>query len=116
LDHFLDLFHGEKLSGHFHGSIHHQGRSHHHPVAADGFDILDLNDLRFNAEFFDRLLGSILELIALGSTHSQDFDFFHFSSPFGLISISVCCFSCGWMADPDLNFWKLLIFAFPFAI
>jgi hypothetical protein len=77
LDHFLDLFHGRKLSGHFHGSIHHQGRGHHHPVAADSFDILDLYDFRFNAEFFDRLFGSILELVALGSTHSQDFDLFH---------------------------------------
>jgi len=82
LDHFLDLFHGGKLSGHFHGSIHHQGRGHHHSVTADGFDIFDFNDFRFNAKFFDRLFGSILELIALGSTHPQDFDLFHFSSPF----------------------------------
>jgi hypothetical protein len=78
LHHFFDLFHGGKLSGHFHGSIHHQGRGHHHPVAADGFDIFDLNDFSFNAEFFDRLFGSILELVALGSTHSQHFDLFHF--------------------------------------
>jgi hypothetical protein len=77
LDHFLDLFQGGKLSGHFHGPVHHQSRSHHHPVAADSFDILDLYDFRFNAEFFDRLFGSILELVALGSTHSQDFDLFH---------------------------------------
>jgi hypothetical protein len=77
LDHFLDLFHGGKFPGHFHGSVHHQSRGHHHSVAADGFDILDLNDFRFNAEFFDRLLGSILELVALRSTHSQNFDFLH---------------------------------------
>jgi len=78
LDHFLDLFHGGKLSGHLHGSIHHQGRRHHHTVVADGFDILDLNDFCFNADFLDRLPGSILELVALGSTHSQDFNLFHF--------------------------------------
>jgi hypothetical protein len=77
LDHFLDLFHGRELPGHFHGSLHHQGRGDHHPVAADGFDIFHFYHFRFNAEFFDRLLGSILELVALGSTHSQDFDFFH---------------------------------------
>jgi hypothetical protein len=77
LDHFLDLFHGGNLPGHFHGSIHHQGRGDHHAIAADGFDILYLDDFGFNAEFFDRFLSSLLELVALGSTHSQHFDLFH---------------------------------------
>ena len=77
MDHFLDLFYGGKLPGHFHGSIHHQSRGDHHPVVADSFDVLHLYDFGFNAEFFDRKLGSILELVALGSTHSQDFDLFH---------------------------------------
>jgi hypothetical protein len=77
LDHFFDLFQGRKLSSHFHGSLHYQGRGDHHSVVADLFDVLYLYDLGFNAEFFDRLLGSILELVALGSTHPQDFDFLH---------------------------------------
>jgi hypothetical protein len=77
LNHFFNLFHGGKLPGHFHGSIHRQSRGDHHPVAADLFDVFYFYDLGLDAEFFDRLPGSILELVAFGSTHSQDFDFFH---------------------------------------
>jgi hypothetical protein len=42
LDHFFDLFHGGELPGHFHDSIHHQGRGDHYPVAADLFDVFYL--------------------------------------------------------------------------
>jgi len=78
----FDPFHGGNLPGHFHGSIHHQGRGDHHSIAADLFDVLYLYDLGLDAEFFDRLPSSILELVALGSTHSQDFDPFHLYLPF----------------------------------
>jgi hypothetical protein len=77
LNHFLDLFHRRKLPGHFYGPIHRQGRGDHHPIAADLFDVFYLYDFGFDTEFFDRLLGSILELVALRSTHSQHFNFFH---------------------------------------
>jgi len=82
LDPFLDFFHFGDLPRNLHHSIDNQGRSDHHPVAADGFDIFHLYHFRFNAEFFDRLLGSILELVALGSAHSQHFDLFHRLLPF----------------------------------
>jgi hypothetical protein len=73
----FDLFEFGNSSRNLHYPIHHQGRGHHHPVAADSLDILHLYDFGFNAEFFDRQLGSILELVALGSTHSQHFNLFH---------------------------------------
>jgi hypothetical protein len=74
---FLNFFDFGYFAGDLDHSIHHQSRRHHHPVVADGFDILNFNDFRFNAEFFYRLFGSILELIAFRSTHSQNFDLFH---------------------------------------
>ena len=77
MDHFFNLFHGGKLPGHFYGAIHHQGRGHHHSVAADCFDILDLYDFRLDTQLFYGFLSSLLELIAFRSTHSQDFDLFH---------------------------------------
>jgi hypothetical protein len=77
LNHFLDLFRRGKLSRDFDNSIHHQSRSNHHPVVTDCLDILHFYDFGLNGELFDRLFGSILELIALGSTHSQHFDFLH---------------------------------------
>jgi hypothetical protein len=77
LDPFLDFFRFGDLSRNLHHSIDNQGRGHHYAIAADSFDILHLYDFGFNAEFFDRLLSSILELVALGSTHSQHFDLFH---------------------------------------
>jgi hypothetical protein len=77
LDYFLDLFHGGKLSGHLYGSIYHQGRSHEDPGTGDRFNVLDLEHFRLQTQFFDRLFDSLRELIALGSTHSQHFDFLH---------------------------------------
>jgi hypothetical protein len=73
-----DIFWFGDFSCDLNHSIHHQGRGDHHPVAADLFDVLHLYDLGLDTEFFDRLPGSILELVALGSTHPQNFDLFHF--------------------------------------
>ena len=73
----FDLFDFGNFPGNFDNSINHQSRGKHNPIITDSFDILHLYDFGFNAEFFDRLLGSILELVALGSTHSQNFDLFH---------------------------------------
>jgi hypothetical protein len=69
-DPFLNFFDFRYFASDLDHSIYHQGRSNHNPVAADLFDILDLNDFRLNAQFFYRFLSSLLELIALGSTHS----------------------------------------------
>ena len=77
MDHFFDLFHGEKLPGHFHGSIHHQGRDHQDSRTGDRFDILDLDHFRFKIQFLHRFFGPLRELVAFASTHSQHFDLLH---------------------------------------
>ena len=73
----FDLFDFGNFPGNFDNSINHQSRGKHHPIVANGFDILYLYDFRVNAQFLNRFLRSLLELIALGSTHSQHFNFLH---------------------------------------
>jgi hypothetical protein len=77
LDPFLDFFHFGDLPRDLDDSIHNQGGSDHDTIAADLFDVLNFNHFRVRTGFFDRFFGSLRELIALGSTHSQNFDLFH---------------------------------------
>ena len=73
----FDLFDFGNFPGNFDNSINHQSRGKHNPIIADGFDILHLNDFRFHSRFSGRFLGSLRELIALCSTHSEDLNLFH---------------------------------------
>ena len=77
LNQFLNLFHPEQLSGGLYLSIYPQGRSHEDSGAGDCFNILDFDHFSIQAQLFDRFLDSLRELVALGSTHPQDFDLFH---------------------------------------
>jgi hypothetical protein len=69
-DPFLNFFDFGYFAGDLDHSIHHQSRGNHNPVAADFFDILNFHHLGLDPAFFYCLLGSLRELIALGSTHS----------------------------------------------
>jgi hypothetical protein len=66
----LNLFHTRKLARYLHNPIHDQGRSNQYTIVRDGLDVLDLDHLCIHADFFDGLLRSLRELIALCSTHA----------------------------------------------
>ena len=76
-----DLFHIWNLPCDLHLPIHHQGWGHHHAIIGDGLDVLDLDYLGLDPQFFDRLPRSILELVAFRSTHPQNFNLFHQTLP-----------------------------------
>jgi len=78
---FLDLFYLRDLARCLHHTVHHQCRGYHHAVIGDGLDVLDLDHLGLDTQFLDRRFCPILELIALRSTHPQDFNLFHQSLP-----------------------------------
>jgi hypothetical protein len=74
---FLNFFYSGYLAGNLDHSIDHQSRGDHDPVAADLFNILNLHHFSFDFQISDCLFGPLRELVAFGSTHSQDFDFLH---------------------------------------
>jgi hypothetical protein len=76
-DPFLDFFYLGYLAGDLDHSIDHQGRSDHHAIVADGFDVLYFYDFRLDAQFLNCFLRSLRELIAFRSAHSQDLNFLH---------------------------------------
>jgi hypothetical protein len=76
-DPFLDFFYLGYLAGDLDHSVYYQGRGNHHAIVADGFDILYLYHFRLDAQFLNRFLRSLLEPIALCSTHSEDLNLFH---------------------------------------
>ena len=65
------------LSSYLHHSIDNQSRGHQDTIVGDRLNVLHLDHLSVDTQFLDRLLGSLRELIALRSTHSENFDLFH---------------------------------------
>ena len=78
-DPFLDLFNFWNFSRYLHHSVNNQSRSYKHPIIGDGFNVFHLGDLGFNTQLLDCFFSSLLELIAFGSTHSENFDLLHHS-------------------------------------
>jgi hypothetical protein len=77
-DPILDLLYLWQLSRNLHYPIDNQGRCHQYPIIGNGSDILNLNHFGINSKLFHRILGSLRELVALGSPHSENLDLFHF--------------------------------------
>ena len=73
----LNLFNFWNFSRYLHHSVNDQSRGYKHPIIGDGFNVFHLGDLGFNTQLLDCFFSSLLELIAFGSTHSENFDLFH---------------------------------------
>jgi hypothetical protein len=77
-DPFFDLFYFWDFPRHLYHPIDNQSGCNQHTVIRDRFDVLDLDHLSLNTQFFNCLLGSLRKLIAFGSTHAENFNLFHF--------------------------------------
>jgi hypothetical protein len=73
----FDLFQLWNFSRYLYHTIHNQSGGNQHAIIGDGSNILCFNYLSLNTQFFDGLFGSLRELVALRSTHPQNFDLLH---------------------------------------
>jgi hypothetical protein len=80
-DPLFDLIHFGNFSRYLHHSVNNQSRSYQHTIIGNGFDILNLDHLSLNAQFFNCIPSSLRELIAFCSPHPQNFNLFHHVPP-----------------------------------
>jgi len=70
----FNLFKLWNLPRNLYHPIYDEGRSDEDTIIGDRFDIFHFNHFGVNSKFFDSFFSSLLELIALCSTHTQNFD------------------------------------------